>query len=254
MGYRLHPTHEWCRYQGDILLADTHETAKKMICFAHRGASGHAPENTLLAIQKAIDMDAPWIEIDVFCVDNELVVIHNERLEHTTNGTGYVWDQTLEQLRSLDAGKGQQIPLLQEVFDLVNCRAGINVELKAPGTAAPVVSMIGNYVTCHNWRYDQVLVSSFNHHELVAAKTLNPKIKIAPVIAGLPLHYARFAQEMGAYSVHISLGFVNRKFVEDAHNRGLSVFVYTVNHADDIKRMAKIGVDGVFTNFPELIC
>jgi glycerophosphoryl diester phosphodiesterase len=97
-------------------------------------------------------------------------------------------------------------------------------------------------------------VSSFNHHELVAAKTLNPKIKNAPVISGLPRPYSRFAQEMGAYSVHISLGFVNRKFVEDAHNRGLSVFVYTVNHADDIKRMAKIGVDGVFTNFPELIC
>ena len=231
-----------------------HKAVKKMLCFAHRGASGHAPENTLLAVQKALDLGAHWIEVDVFCVDKELVVIHNERLEHTTNGTGYVWDQTLDILQTLDAGKGERIPMLKEIFDLVNCRAGINIELKAPGTAAPVVSIIEDYVANRGWSYHQILVSSFNHYELVAVKNLNHKIRIAPVIAGLPLHYAGFAEAMDAYSVHISLGFVNRKFVKDAHNRGMKVFVYTVNCKDDIKRMAEIDADGIFTNFPELIC
>ena len=115
---------------------------KKLICFAHRGASGHEPENTLSAVEKAIELGADWIEVDVYAVKGELIIIHDERLERTTNGTGYVRDTSLAYLRSLDAGKGQCIPTLREVLDSVDRRAGINVELKGPNTAGLAVSLI----------------------------------------------------------------------------------------------------------------
>jgi glycerophosphoryl diester phosphodiesterase len=229
-------------------------SSSEFICLAHRGASGHEPENTLLAIEKAITMGAPWIEVDVFAVEDELVVIHDERLETTTNGTGCVMKRSLAYLRSLDAGKGQKIPLLREVFDLTKGRAGVNVELKGPGTAAPVVKLIGEYRHGHPGRYDGwVLVSSFNHRELAKVRSLNPDIPIGALGFGLPPKHAKFAQDLGAVSVHTSVARVNRAFVNDAHRRGLKVFVYTVNRADDLKRMRAMGVNGVFTNFPELV-
>jgi glycerophosphoryl diester phosphodiesterase len=222
------------------------------ICFAHRGASGHEPENTLLAIEKAISMDAPWIEIDVFAVEDELVVIHDDRLETTTNGAGYVTQQSLAYLRSLDAGKGQRIPLLREVFDLVDGRVGVNVELKGFETAEPVVKLIDEYKGLPGLDYSQILVSSFNRRELTRVRSLNPDIPIGVLVQGIPLDDAEFAEDLGAVSVHAGLSSVHLAFVDDAHRRGLKVFVYTVNHRDDLKRMRAMGVDGVFTNYPDL--
>ena len=224
-----------------------------MICIGHRGAAGHAPENTLASVEKAISLGSDWVEVDVRCVESELLVIHDERLERTTNGSGYVAEQSLKYLRSLDAGSGEKIPFLYEVFDLVNFRVGINVELKSPGTAAPVVSLINRYVEERGWDYRQILVSSFNHHELQQVKRLEPRILTGALILALPLHYARFAEELGAHAVHPGSEFINREFVEDAHRRGLKVFVYTVNHPDDLLRMQALGADGVFTDYPEIV-
>jgi glycerophosphoryl diester phosphodiesterase len=223
------------------------------ICIAHRGASGHEPENTLSAVEKAVAMGAPWIEIDVFAVEGELVVIHDERLETTTNGTGHVMQCSLAYLRSLDAGKGQKIPLLREVFELTKGRVGVNVELKGPETAAPVVKLIDEYEAFLGMYSGQILVSSFNHRELAKVRSLNPDIAIGALGFGLPPAYAKFAQDLGAVSVHTSLALVNRAFADDAHRRGLKVFVYTVNHPDDLRRVRTMGVDGVFTNYPEIV-
>ena len=172
-----------------------------MICIGHRGAMGYEPENTLRSIGKALALGAPWIEIDVYHVDGELVVIHDDRLERTTNGRGYVADQTYDYLRSLDAGKGERIPTLDEVFDFVARRAGINIELKGPGTAAPVAALVERRVR-EGWRYDEILVSSFNHRELKRAKSLDPRLRIGALIVGLPLTNAAFGTELDAWSVH----------------------------------------------------
>ncbi len=225
----------------------------KLICFAHRGASGHEKENTLPAMEKAISLGAEWIELDVYAVEGELVVIHDQRLERTTNGSGYVVEKSLKYLRSLDAGNGQPIPTLREVLDLVNRRVGINVELKGFDTAQPTVSLVKDYVKNKGWSYDQFILSSFNQYELVKAKSLQPEIKIGALVAGIPLGYARFAQELKAYSVHPYVEFLNETFVKDAHERGLKVFVFTVNHPENLARVAALGVDGVFTNYPELV-
>lgn len=223
------------------------------ICFAHRGASGFEPENTLLAVEKAISMGAPWVEIDVFAVENELVVIHDDRLETTTNGKGFVTQKSLTYLRSLDAGKGQKIPLLREVFDLVDGRVGVNVELKGPETAHPVIKLINEYKGLPGLDDGRILISSFNRRELMNVRSLNPGIPVGVLVRGIPRDDAGFAEDLGAVSIHAGLSFVHRAFVDDAHRRGLKVFVYTVNHRDDLKRMQAMGVDGVFTNYPDLV-
>lgn len=226
---------------------------KKLLCIGHRGAAGHAPENTLSSIEKALALGADWIESDVYAVEGKLVVIHDDRLEHTTDGSGYVLEQTLEYLRSLNAGNGEQIPFLSEVFDLVSKRAGINIELKGPGTATPTAALIREYIRHHDWQYDQLLVSSFNHHELHTIKQLLPDIRIGALTASIPLNYAAFAEDLGAYSINVSLSFINQEFVDDAHRRNLKVYVYTVNHPEDLLRMKSLGVDGVFTDYPEIV-
>lgn len=222
---------------------------KKLQYFAHRGECVDAPENTLLAIEKALAHNAaPWIEVDVWRVENELIVIHDKALERATNGTGEVGEQTLQYLKSLNAGKGQSIPWLREVFELVNARAGINVELKGYDTAQLIVQLIEEYVSKHNWSYDQFLVSSFNHHELKEVKSIQPKIKIGALIKGLPLHYAKFAEELGAYSVHTHVDYTTKEMVDDAHKRKLKVFVYVIESQKDLKRMRELDVDGIFIN------
>lgn len=224
----------------------------KLLCIGHRGAMGHAPENTLLSFKKALELGAPCVEADVYHVDGNLVVFHDDRLERTTDGSGYLLDHDFDTLRSLDAGDGERIPTLGEVFETVDLRAGVNIELKGPDTARPVVDFV-SALRKEGWRDDLILVSSFNHRELEEVRRIDPRIRLGALMVGLPVDDAAFAAALGAYSVHLSLEFIDRRFVDDAHSRGLRVFVFTVNYPDDIQRMEGLGVDGVFTNYPERV-
>lgn len=227
------------------------QLGSEFYCFAHRGAMGYEPENTLSSFLKALELGADWIETDVYAVEGELVLIHDDRLERTTNGTGTAAQSSLEYLRSLDAGKGQQIPLLSEALELIDASAGLNIELKGAGTASLVARSIQESLLGSKWREDQFIVSSFNHPELLEFSNLMPKVRIGALTGGIPLGYASFAESLNAWSVHASIEFVNREFVADAHARGLKMFVYTVNHPDDFAWLRRIGVDGVFTDFPD---
>jgi len=226
---------------------------KKLICFAHRGASGHEPENTLSAVEKAVVLGTDWIEVDVYAVEGELILIHDARLERTTNGIGSVMDKTLAHLRSLDAGKGQRIPTLREVFDSVDRRVGMNVELKGTGTAGLAVSLLNEYVNKRGWNYDQFILSSFNHHELAKVKELDLHIKIGIIIGGRHRRYKKFTRRFTTYSLHPHIDLVTAELITDAHQRGLKVFVYTVNQPDKIARLEAMGADGIFTDLPELV-
>ena len=220
--------------------------------FAHRGASAHAPENTLLAVRTALAMNAPWIEVDVFAVKDALLVIHDRRLERTTNGVGDITGKDISYLRRLDAGKGEKIPFLQEVLEMVSKRAGINIELKGPGTAIPTARLLSRYLSKGRIRPENLLVSSFDHQALAAFQGIAPHIPIGANIYGLPLNNAGVAAELRLSSVHLHSNFVNRRLVTDAHRRGLRVYVYTINNAEDLARMISLDVDGVFTDHPEL--
>ena len=221
-------------------------------CIGHRGAMGHEPENTLRSIRKALVLGTPCMEVDVYNVDGRLVVFHDNRLERMTNGAGYLSEQSFEYLRSLDVTGGQRILTLEEVCEVIDSQACLNIELRGPGAAAPVVELISNFIDS-GWDKDAFLVSSFNHRELLEIKRLNQDIKLGALIRGLLVDDSKFAEDLGAFSVHPSFDFIDQRFVDDAHARGLKVYVYTVNHPEDIAKMHKLGVDGVFTNFPERV-
>ena len=226
-----------------------------LLCIAHRGAMGHAPENTLASIQKALELGAKSIEIDVYSVNGDLLVIHDERLERTTNGKGKLWEHDFGYLRSLDAGQGERIPTLAEVCAEIDGKACLNIELKGHNVATDVVHFINTMtdpaISC--WRREQLLISSFDHHALQQVKKLDSSLAIAALGYSIPLHYARYGQELGAIAVNPSLELITQDYVDDAHARGLKVYVYTVNEPEDIQAMADLGVDGVFTNYPERV-
>lgn len=220
--------------------------------FGHRGAAGYEPENTIKSFKKALELNVDAVELDVYvCKSGELVVIHDDKVDRTTDGEGYVIEKTLDELRSLDAGNGEKIPILSEVFDLINKQVKINIELKGAGTAKPVYELIENYVEEKDWKYDDFIISSFNHYELKKFNRLNPEVKIGALITGIPIGLAEFAEKVNADSVNLCIEFINQEFVDDAHNRGMKVNVWTVNDLDDIERMKNLNVDGMFSNFPD---
>ncbi len=223
-----------------------------LLCIGHRGAMGHAPENTLRSVHKSLDLGVLCMELDVYYVDGHIVVFHDDRLERTTNGTGYICDKSFEYLRSLDAGDGEQIPTLEEVCEVINSQVCLNIELKGADTVAPVAALITKLVA-NGWDVGDFLISSFHHQALLEMKRLSPDVKTGALIRGIPVDGAKFAEDLGAFSVHPALDFVNQQLVDDAHARGLKVFVYGVDYLEDIAKMHAFGVDGVFTGFPERV-
>lgn len=217
----------------------------------HRGARGLAPENTLLAFDTALRCGAHMLELDVQRVGDELMVIHDLRLERTTNGRGRVADHDYATLRGLDAGQGQFIPTLAEVLDLVEARVPLNIELKtAGGTAALVAARIRDYLA-DGWTPDSFLVSSFHLPELYEFRQLLPEVPIGVLLCGVPLDWAAVATELQAQAVNVSEEFADARLIRDAKARGCRVYAYTVNNLDDMFELRDAGVDGVFTDFPD---
>lgn len=221
-----------------------------MQIIAHRGASGEYPENTLLAFSQALAQGADAIELDVFAVENELIVIHDARLERTTDGKGSIYQHTLAELASINAGRGQAIPTLWQVLQLIQNKCWLNIELKGANTLQPLLRLLDRAENELGFDLQTLLVSSFNHPLLAALKTAKPTVRIGALTASLPLHYAAFAVELNAETVHCDAGFIDEHMIKDAKARGLKVYVYTVDSKDDLTQMQQLGVDGIFTNYP----
>jgi glycerophosphoryl diester phosphodiesterase len=220
--------------------------------FAHRGASGTEPENTLQSFRRALEMGAEWMELDVHtAAEGELIVFHDDRLDRRTNGNGRVADRSLAYIRSLDAGEGEKIPLLGEVMDLLAGRAGVNIELKGERTALPVAALLSERISGGGWKPERILVSSFNHPELAEFRARLPDIPIGALFMDPPAELDSLKNIMGCYSVHISRNHVKQETVQNAHRLGMKIYVYTVNRLKDAERLKQLGVDGIFTDYPE---
>lgn len=148
--------------------------------------------------------------------------------------------------------KRERIPLLQELMDLIQGKAGINIELKSPDMASSIVKFLESLVYPGKWQWKNILVSSFHHIELQKIKTLQPKIPTGALCIGVPLYSARFAEELKCSSLPLALDFVTPEIVKDAHTRGVSVYVFTVNDLETLAFVKSLDVDGVFTDFPDL--
>ena len=223
-----------------------------MLIVAHRGASGTQPENTRIAFQKAVEAGATAIELDVHvCKSGELVVIHDETVNRTTNGKGNVAGFTLTDLQQLDAGKGEKIPTLQEVLDVVEGKAQINIELKGKNTAKAVADFILKNTAGHIWHTEDFLISSFRHKELKRFHSLLPEVRIGILYHFRPWFYKTKARKLHAFSMHLPAHVIQPSLVEKMHRQVMQVWVYTVNDKKTMDRVLAAEADAVFTNFPE---
>ncbi|MBY6096374.1 glycerophosphodiester phosphodiesterase [Ferrimonas balearica] len=222
-----------------------------MLIIAHRGASGHAPENTLAAMDQALALGADAIELDLQCVEGTLVVLHDRYLHKTTSGKGPLCAQTLASLAQLDAGQGERVPTLWQVLERVAGRCDFNLELKGHDTLAPLLTTLARAEQELGYRPEQFLISSFHHPLLAQLKAARPELAIGALTANLPLDYAAFGSALNAHSINVDVDFVDQALVDDAHQRGLKVYVYTVDQPEDIAALAKMGVDGIFSNLPD---
>lgn len=221
---------------------------------AHRWASWYAPENTLKSFSKALELWIDMIELDVhLCKNWEVVVIHDNLVNRTTNFFGYVNNIDLVKLQSLDAWNWEKIPTLKEVLDLIDKKCIINIELKWENTFDSVSKILSNYIENFGWNNDNFIISSFRHNDLLEFNKLMPNIKISALIWHLPLKNTNFAKGLPFYSINLDFSFISREFIIDAHKNWFKVFVYTIDDISSIKKMKKLWVDWIFSNYPDRI-
>jgi glycerophosphoryl diester phosphodiesterase len=223
-----------------------------MWVIGHRGAAGTWPENTLLAISHALEYGVEWVEVDVRMIDDAILLLHDESLDRTTNGSGSAYRYSLARLRSLDAGDGERIPLLTEVMDLIDARAGLNIEIKQRGIAQTLVALTDTYMDRQpDWR-GRLMLSSFFPEVMAELSTLAPPgCLLGALSEGGTEESLGYAARIGAYSLNLPLEQLSDSLVQQAHDRGLRMLVYTVNEDDDIRRCYRSSVDGIFTDFPQ---
>lgn len=219
-----------------------------MLKIGHRGAKGYEPENTLASFQKAIELQVDGIELDVhLSSDNQLVVIHDKTINRTTNGKGLVKNYTAAELQK------HQIPTLSDVFDLVDKKCRINVELKGKGTAKHVVKLIEKYIREKNWNYDQFIISSFEWEFLKEVAALNPNIPIG-VLTETDVDAAiTFAQKIKAKAIHPDFTLLTQDNTATMQKLGFLVFPWTVNKPNDIQKIKTYQANGIITDFPDII-
>jgi glycerophosphoryl diester phosphodiesterase len=254
-----------------------------MLKIGHRGAAGYEPENTLSSFKRAIQLGVDIIELDVHeCKTGELVVFHDSRLNGKTDGKGFIFDFSLNEIKKLKLFESEKIPTLCEALDFINRRVKVNIEIKSSVRAESVSKVIEEYVKKKRWRYSDFIISSFNHKELIKVYKLNPKIQISllvPELKDMVLHKSfrgvflgtffqrkmNFSKMMRLfnilndnprikiYSVNTPLDILDKMFVEEAHKHKIKVFVWTIDSVKQIEKAKSFGVDGIISNFPDRI-
>lgn len=226
----------------------------KILKIGHRGASGYEPENTLVSFEKAIEMGADGIELDVhLSLDGHLMVIHDETIDRTTNGKGIVNQLTLAELKSFRINEKFEIPTLDEVLDLVNKRSFVNIELKNQDTAEKVVQIIEQYITTKNWNHSHFIVSSFDWNALQQVRFLNENIQIG-VLTETDLDLAiSFARFLKAEALHPDFQLLTNEYTTKIQRKGILVFPWTINEVNSIQRIKSFNVDGIITDFLDRI-
>ena len=228
--------------------------------FAHRGSASTHPENTMIAFLEAERVGADGIELDVqLSKDGEVVVIHDEKLNRTTNGTGYVKDFSLKQLKSLDASytffhqKGNAtIPTLEEVLKMLSGNAMLlNIELKNgileyPGLEEKVIQLI-EYYNMQN----RVILSSFNHNSLVYCYQLAPYIETAPLYRDQLFKPWIYASAIGAKAIHPNIKVASQQVIVNSIKEGIKVRPYTINNIKKMQELFFIQCSGIFTDYPK---
>lgn len=216
----------------------------------HRGASALEPENTLRSFARAVDEGVDGIEFDIHLIDGRLLVLHDETLDRTSNGSGSAYTQSYEALRKLDFGAGQQIPRLEEAIASIPEKLLVNIELKGKRTASATA------VTLRNHPRRRFMVSSFRFAELkefAKGMTTSSHVDLAYLRLELGESTIREARQIGATAINLADWAVNADVIAKTDRAGLRVYVYTVNDLSRAKALKRMGAAGIFTDAPHLI-
>jgi glycerophosphoryl diester phosphodiesterase len=220
---------------------------------AHRGASGHLPENTPPAFELAVAQGADMIETDLHrTADGAVVVTHDEDLAGL-GGSGEIAEASLAEVRALDAGGGERVPTLDELLDRFGARVAWNLELKR-GTRGEYAGLEEAALAAVRARglEPRTLFSSFYDPVLARLRALAPRARIGLLVSRrLPARAVERALALGAEALHPEAAVVDAALVDAAHAAGLAVHVFTVDDAAEMRRLLGLGVDGLFTNFPD---
>lgn len=229
---------------------------------AHRGFSGKYPENTMLAFSKAVEIGSDGIELDVhFSKDGEVVIIHDESVNRTTDAKGLVVDFTAAELHAMDASAGfrgvygrNPVPTLREYFELVAPVPGFitNIELKTGvneyfGIESAVIDMIHEFGLT-----DRIIISSFNHNSVLRSRALDPEIKTGFLEESWIVDFGAYTENLGVDCIHPHFASVTPENYCEVKRHGREINTWTVNREEDIRRMAELGVDAIIGNYPDL--
>ena len=242
------------KHQDSRIKGTPRKAMNKILNIGHRGAKAYAPENTLLAFQKAIAFGVDGIELDVhLSADQEVVVIHDDTINRTTNKNGTVSSMTLKALKSATIESDLEIPTLSEVLDLIDKNCIVNIELKGNHTGEAVSKIIEHYILEKNWHYDHFLVSSFDWVALLDLHLLNSKIPLG-VLTEYDLNLAlAFAKFIAAKSIHPYYHLLTPEKTIELQEEGFQVLTWTVNEPEDIQKIKSFHVNGIISDFPDRI-
>ncbi len=229
-------------------------SSNKFIVCGHRGAMGHATENTLESIKKGIELKADMLEIDVFKIKTgEMVVFHDDVLDRITNAKGKIEDYNFDDLRKILVDGKHQIPTLEEVIETINGKAILNIELKGTNTATDTYRIIEEFKK-KGWKSKDFFISSFRMDELEKMRFLDKEIAIGVLYHKEPLeNILEKAKELNAQSLNPYYKTLTAKDVAAIHASKFKVYPWTVNEPLDIENMQKLKVNGIITNYPERI-
>ena len=243
---------------------------KKIVRIGHRG-TGYADENTIHSFAKALELGVDMIEFDIHqTADNRFVVIHDKSIDRTTNETGLVANMTLAEISQYKTKHNHRIPTLEQALNFIGTKAMINIEIKSikPDSLQILADIINNYsqkdfenagVNNSNSSLDQcklnnnIVISCFNHYLISEFKKYCPSVRTMALLEGLPISLAEFGTKANVNIIGISQDFISKEFVDDAHQRNLSVYVYTLNTMDEINTVLAMGADGIISDFPDII-
>ena len=221
-----------------------------ILVIGHKGASAIAPENTLKAFQKAIELNADYVEFDSHLTkDGEIVIIHDSDTYNSTGVRGLIRDKTLEEIKKLDVGEGERIPTLQELIAIAKGKIGLQLEIKSTGLLESMTQILRKENLIHN-----SIISCFMFDELLKLKEIEPKIKLGFLLP-VELVQSRLIKRKilkcakeGFYAIHPHFNSVDIEIINFAHTNGLKVNVWTVNDSRIMKNLIQLGVEGIITD------
>jgi glycerophosphoryl diester phosphodiesterase len=225
------------------------ESSRRILRIGHRGAAGHAPENTIAAIRAGISLSVDFVELDVQRTrDGRLVVMHDRLVDRTTNGTGLISEMTWDELQLLDAGNEERVPSLEAALAAAGDRVGVILEVKALGIGADLYGAVQALAFSGS-----VIYASFLHTEILAIRRIDAQARTMALTEYVPQSGAAFAFESDAMLVGLAFDAATAEFISALHEAGLEVLLYTINEPRLIAHAIDLGADGIISDYPERV-